>query len=247
MRKLKIIKFLTVIVILFVCSKSDAKVEFEQLKGMYNITSNELFDPVNGFLALETGTLKRIRFYGPYVLDNKENPSSSWRHPAFLPKPQNDPYAFSKRFEYPLDAISALVQWLFPSVDGVVFVANDRSADPVGFLGNSLKSDPKPFGNLLKLIYQYSQKPIPVGSFKQAILNIIPKDIQQDGKKIDTGTINQFAEILYNALFQDGTFGKRKAQNGPLDYKHDPLYPKNIALHALLGYIPILNEVLEKA
>ena len=165
-------KLLTVIVILFAHCKSDANVGFEQLRGMDDTALDSRFDPVKGAAALLTGTLERMRFYGNYGLDNEKKEYAKFLHPAFLIKKQEDPYAFSKRFEYPLDPIAALVQWLFPSVDGVLFVANQRRADPVGFFGNNLKSDPKPFGNLLKLIYQYSQKPIPVGSFKQAISNI---------------------------------------------------------------------------
>ena len=139
MKEFQMIKVFVLMTMFVFSFKSQAEVPFWDIKGMHDMVKNPAFSPVEGFLALKTGTLERIRFYGPYVL-GEENPSNpQWLHPAFLVKRQDDPYAFSKRFEYPLDPIAALVQWLFPSVDGALFVANDRVKDVVGNMGRDLK------------------------------------------------------------------------------------------------------------
>ena len=62
---------------------------------------------------------------------------------------------------------------------------------------------------------------------------MIPPQIQD----VPESDVILFSKILYNALLQDGTLGKKKLKDGPLVYKNDPIYPKHIALHALLGYL----------
>lgn len=239
-----------ILMLTFVASfKSRAHVPFTNLKGMHEMVVDERFSPVYPFAALNGRVFENIRFFGPYVLDPQNTPHPQWIHPAFLIKKGDDPHAFSKRFEYPLDAVTALIQWLFPSVDGMLFVANDRSADPVGFLGKNLELNPTPFAQILSLIKRYSQTPVAakkmkkaIASFKQEIRNIIPsvqKKKKEDGSFTDInieGYINNFAEILYHALLMDGTFGTINQDGEPV-YAHNPLYPKHIALHGLLGYM----------
>ncbi len=194
----------------------------------------ELFSPVYGFLALETGTLERIRFFGkfgkiyqtrrdewgmivkpePEDLVDPSVPDPGWIHPIFAIKdlatvePENREMEISKnftrQFEHPLDPICALVQWLFPSVDGENLVSNyyGDSDHPVKEMFKRRNST----AAFLSSIYGET--------FTKPDLISNPKD--------------KFLTIAYEALRQDGTLS-----HAP----HDPLYPKNIALHALLGYL----------
>ncbi len=279
-----------------------------------------IFSPIHGALADLSGTLARIRFFGPYAKayktpyneqkdiiapdlarDSLTPNNPSWLHPVFRirsienvsleNRDQEKERNFARQFEYPLDPISALIQWLFPSVDGVNFVANDREDDPVGKMGaeitlmyayqkkkaefdnlhtNLLKKpyfsnymqfmkvgNKKEIGNLmttnpelkqytklrkqkedtlkalpqrtvfagiLKVVHEFYQIQSTYENFKSRMMGVLP-NVSTPKDQISQSEI--FCDILWNALKQDGTFGGM----------NDPLYPKHIALHALLGYL----------
>ena len=341
-------KFLSVFWCLFLSVQTFGEIPFEQLRGLHTSMTDDAkaFSPLYGFAALKGNVLKNIRFYGNYgkenygLMDNgsgalvpKPGFNPGFMHPTFLPKRPGSPggdavdAAGQERrnaenlFEVPLDPISALMQWLFPSVDGVNFVANDRSNDPVGYfaltrieraqkqeelekierqiiavkarddyaaydslsgrdrgtheigltlkplskqkgdLQTTLKAPVKSFAGILRVIHQFVDKgPVDHDSFVGAMMKVLPNVATRPG---EVSKSQIFAEILYSALIEDGTFSGgnwdwmmgRSAPSpmatasgdgswmslsrsddglGPLT--HNPLYPKNIALHALLGY-----------
>ena len=244
----------------------------ESLKGLAEGgLVDDLFSPVHGFLAIETGTLERIRFYGhygkvyEYDYDNRQvtsdstrliDPSMSfhpeWLHPIFKIKDKAsldqevekeiDPDKkeglrkkrtqeidknFDRQFEYPLDPISALVQWLFPSVDGanlVVTYGGDRG-HPSREIKTELRSTIKKtefLPKILKAILEWKRELHDISAENRTLEKFISK-IDPDS----SGDKKTFLEILYYALLQDGTFSTN----------HSPLYPKHISLHALLGFL----------
>ncbi len=164
-----LMQFLRVCLCVLMSFAVQAEIPFQQMKGLSlqdKTTGNEsIFSPIYGFLALKTGTLERIRFFGNYSKIYKTHKGKEglivtpaeliapdlshvkdWMHLAFSIRDieklrgkmseaeLNVEIArnFDRQFEYPQDAISALIQWLFPSVDGANFVVNDYRNDPVG-------------------------------------------------------------------------------------------------------------------
>ncbi len=162
-------QFLRVCLCLLMSFSVQAEISFEKMRGLQAKmkAEAEIFSPIYGFLALNTGTLERLRFFGNYGKIYKtqkdkagviqapkmeglllEGVNPTWMHPSFLihnwtidkkttPEQKKEietqrKYDFDRQFEYPLDAISALVQWLFPSPDGSNFLPNRRSNDTVG-------------------------------------------------------------------------------------------------------------------
>lgn len=167
----------------------------------------EMFFLSNGFIALKGGVLSNIRRFGNYGLKGWNSQSEVWAHPAFKRNPEDEHYR-SASFECPLDAISALVQWLFPSPDGEGFSPNQRQDDPVSMLYKT----PEVFGKLLKAIQEG------VSDAKDLMKKTYNS---KDKRKL------AFIKVVYDALVQDGTFAPH----------YDRLYPKHMGLHALLGYL----------
>ena len=342
-------KFLSVLWCLFLGVQTFGEIPFEQLKGLHTSMRDDAkaFSPLYGFAALKGNVLKNIRFYGNYgkesygfmdggsgVLAPKPGFNPGLIHPAFLPKRPGSPggdvveAAEQERrnaenlFEVPLDPTSTLVQWLFPSVDGVNFVANDRSNDPVGYfaltrieqaqkqkelekverqiaaikarddyvaydvltgkdrgtheigrllkplskqkgdLQTALRVPIKSFAGILRVIHDFMNRGIvDHDSFVGAMIEALPNVPTIPG---ETSKSQIFAEILYSALIEDGTFpggnwdwmvgrsampsmasasgdgswmSLSRSDDGMGPLTHNPLYPKHIALHALLGYM----------
>ena len=254
-------KIFTLSIMLLSCSPIWAILP-ESLKGLAEGgLVDDLFSPVHGFLAIETGTLERIRFYGHYGKvyeyeydDNGQVTSDSakpigktpshpeWLHPIFKIKDTSrDDFKklsrdertleisknFDRQFEYPLDPISALVQWLFPSVDGanlVVTYGGDRG-HPSREIKTELRSTIKKtefLPKILKAILEWKRELHDISAENRTLEKFISK-IDPDS----SGDKKTFLEILYYALLQDGTFSTN----------HSPLYPKHISLHALLGFL----------
>ena len=152
--------FFNIFLALLLSISAYAEIPLGQLKGLDSKMKfgAERFSPVYGFLALKTGTLERIRFFGNYgkIYDDQKQfllPNFSehleWQHPAFEIKKtetlseedaaEETARNFGRQFEHPLDSISSLIQWLFPSPDGVNFIPNTRDKDPVGDISKGVK------------------------------------------------------------------------------------------------------------
>jgi hypothetical protein len=107
-------------VLVFTGGQALAEVPPEEAVGMFAATSPKQLNlsPLWGMVALKSGILRNIRFYGDYTSVPLERLP---RHPG-LPAAGNCPQ----------DAIAAVIQYLFPSPDGINFVHNERSKDPIG-------------------------------------------------------------------------------------------------------------------
>jgi hypothetical protein len=88
--------------------------------------------PFWGMAALKTDVLANVRFFGAYA---------DVANPAFPAHP-----SLKTRYDHPQDAISGLVQYLFPSPDGRNLVLNERDNDPIGLIAREQRRPPAPTG-----------------------------------------------------------------------------------------------------
>lgn len=96
-----------------------AEVPVEQAYDLYLHTHPEILDrsPFWGMAALTSGVLANVRFFGRYT-----------SHPT----PGLPPFPRARAYDCPEDAISAVVQRLFPSPDETNLTHNERELDPIG-------------------------------------------------------------------------------------------------------------------
>ncbi|BDU72278.1 ankyrin repeat domain-containing protein [Mesoterricola silvestris] len=104
-----------------------AEVPTEQAYDLYLHTHPEhlRLSPLWGMAALRSGVLANFRFFGRYT---------SVPDPRFPPFPRASPY------DCPQDALSGVVQRLFPSPDGINLVHNERDLDPIGEIAREEKA-----------------------------------------------------------------------------------------------------------
>lgn len=301
--------------------------------GNYGKESYGFMDGGSGGLAPKPGFDPRLMhpaFFPKIASSNAGGAGAAAGGEAVIDAAEQQRRNAENLFEVPLDPISTLMQWLFPSVDGVNFVANDRSKDPVGYfgltkikqakkqeelekverqieeikatddyaaytalpagkakgdhdIGKSLRSlnrqkdslvkvtPVKSFAEILRVIHDFMNRgPVDQVHFVDAMIEALPNVPTIPG---ETPKSQIFAEILYSALIEDGTFpggnwdwmtgtiqtggaggGAGVGTSSSSSVDHNPLYPKHIALHALLGYLwrifdqkSEFVEVLEKA
>jgi hypothetical protein len=129
---------------LVVLAPAAGEVPVEEAFGIYEhtIESHRNLSPLWGLLALESGVLANVRFFGNYGTTPRDAYPA---HPAVAAEPGDD---------HPQDAIAAVLQYLFPSPDGASLVANERNKDPIGEIAieqRSLRSSGKGEGGLRKL------------------------------------------------------------------------------------------------
>ncbi len=114
-----------------------ADISHYDLKGVHDLVSQEYehLSPVHGFRLLQTRELENRRFYGNYgpTVSGKCGSVSGTQIVDHL----------IKNHDCPQDSMSELIQRLFPSQDGVNFVANQISSDIVSHL------DPETIGQIL--------------------------------------------------------------------------------------------------
>jgi len=129
------IRRMVIILVCCVCSSHAflrAEVPFEQAQGLYENTAREYQDisPFWAPIALKSKILERVRFYGSY--SSAPNPKYP-RHPAFeTSEKERERGIIRETNNCPQDAISAVIQYLYPSPDGHIFVPNERNKDPIG-------------------------------------------------------------------------------------------------------------------
>lgn len=136
-----------------------AEIPFTQIKGLDGICKDADFNPIHGYDLLYSNTIKHIRFYGNYgvlidpaayqdsdaypkfsqeYIQAENEKAKKLRHPYFtIKKGDSAENQSNKNHEYPFDAMSALVQWLFPSPTKTQLIPNTLSSDVIGELSRS--------------------------------------------------------------------------------------------------------------
>jgi hypothetical protein len=125
-------------------SFSHAEISYLDLKGIHGEIKPEFqaqLSPVFGYTLLGTGALENRRFYGNYGVSSRGYFCSQTN-----PKVGSVPQLLKVNRDCPLDATSELIQRLFPSQDGVNFVANQVPSDPISHL------KPETIGKILEKI-----------------------------------------------------------------------------------------------
>ncbi|MDP1974875.1 MAG: hypothetical protein Q8K37_02775, partial [Alphaproteobacteria bacterium] len=113
--------------IFFISHSPFANVPLEECFDLYHNTKEEYKDisPAWAEIMLQSGHFKGIRFFGDF--SSKENPE-------FKPHPAFNIVVDTLKLNAPQDAISTLLQYLFPSPNGQVLAINQRQNDPLGQL-----------------------------------------------------------------------------------------------------------------
>lgn len=160
--------------IFFISHSSFANVPLEECFDLYHNTKEEYKDisPAWAEMMLQSGHLKGIRFFGDF---------GSIEHPEFKPHPAFNIEADTLKFNAPQDAISALLEYLFPSSNGQVLAINQRQNDPLGQL--SKKHNLPLVNNLVKAIYYYKTNP---DILKQMLIDELTFVHQEEIKKINS-------------------------------------------------------------
>jgi len=107
---------------------SMAEIPAEQVVGVYASTNpgHRNLSPLWGMVALNSGVLANIRFFGAY---------------ASVPREHLPPLA--PHYDCPQDATCAVLQYLFPSPDGINFVHNELAKDPIGQIASEARENRK--------------------------------------------------------------------------------------------------------
>lgn len=158
--------------IYFIQQPSFARVPLEQCFDLYHNTKEEYKDisPVWAEIMLQSGHLKGIRFFGDF---------GSIEHPNFKPHPAFNIEADTLKLNAPQDAISALLEYLFPSPNGQVLAINQRQNDPLGQL--SKKDNLILVNKLIETIYTYKTNP---DSLKQILLDELTHTYREEIKQL---------------------------------------------------------------
>ncbi len=121
-------KFLFYFFMIFVTHIAVAEISYRDMKGVHAVLSPEYdyLSPVYGFTLLATKTLENLRFYGNY--------GSKIEGLGCLEKASRIHELLVKNNDCPQDHTAELIQRLFPSQDGVNFVANQIDSDLVSHL-----------------------------------------------------------------------------------------------------------------
>ena len=101
----------------FLCMYSSLRAElsFEAVSGAASVVKPKYqaqAAPLYGFVANKT-YMQNLRFFGHYGPKNPE---------ILMPE-----YKTIPKDDYPQDHVASLIQWLFPSFDRAIFVANQRA------------------------------------------------------------------------------------------------------------------------
>jgi ankyrin repeat protein len=124
-----------------------ATIPFEQAQGIYAATQEGQKEnsPLWGMVALNSKILERMRFFGHYnvysdktdIFQNEQEMQNHlkvlglWVEPRNPTQPTGVEKTWKQVQDVPQDFMAALLQYLFPSPDGAIFVANERKGDPL--------------------------------------------------------------------------------------------------------------------
>lgn len=170
--------FTYVFICIFQCN-CFSRIPSDEIYGLWEATKPEYrhISPLWGFVALESGMLEALRFYGNYTFDISN------------PKQRKDIAAKD-------DPVAQLIQKLFPSPDGETLVPNAYIRDPAGFLSRNLES----INEIIRIMLTET-----LADKKTSIVNILrPKKngvfIYNKGVNDLSGNVaSQFAETLLNS------------------------------------------------
>jgi hypothetical protein len=118
--------------LLAVPAAAEVPVENAYVLHRQTLPARRELSPFWGMAALKTGVLANVRFFGAYA---------DVANPAFPAHP-----GLETRYDQPQDAISGLVQYLFPSPDGRNLVPNERDNDPIGLIAREQRRPHAPTG-----------------------------------------------------------------------------------------------------
>jgi hypothetical protein len=131
----------------FLGSVAHAEIFHYDLKGVHDLIAPEFgyLSPVAGFMLLGTKNIENRRFYGNYgpEVADQRTPKGKLIHKGFGCLSGKIGEILKANHDCPQDSVSELIQRLFPSQDGVNFVANQIPTDSVSHL------DPKTIGQVL--------------------------------------------------------------------------------------------------
>lgn len=202
---MKIILLLIAIVLSLSPYQARASIPFTQVAGMYKQTKDDYKDisPFWGMVAIHGGLLERIRFFGPYQSLTAAEDSA----------------------DRPQDKIAELIQVLFPSPDGIQFVANTSGSarNPAGYLSTQLELINDIIITLISTDSRENKISTIISKFKPVSRNLKPK------------VVKEFAALLLDA-YQLGEKLANPAQ------PEQQLYPSNIVIISLLGYFCLVAD-----
>lgn len=207
---------------LFFTKLTHADIPIEQIFFLYENTKDEYkeISPIWGVIDFMSDLIKNIRFFGHFA---------SNRHSNLKPYPCFD----NKELSNPQDPISALLQYLFPSLDGYILVHNARDYDPIGYITQD--KDLKKLSNILFTVVNFKTNNMTKEKFKTTINAILPELSQKNpkignrklknNKRNDFNKINQnFINILTEAIIAEnaGSFADK--------------YPSSVVIPSLMAF-----------
>ncbi|WP_175282104.1 ankyrin repeat domain-containing protein [Candidatus Odyssella thessalonicensis] len=202
---MKIVLLLIAVVLSLSLYQARASIPFTQVTGMYKQTKEDYKDisPFWGMVAIHGGLLERIRFFGPYQTSGEAEESA----------------------DRPQDKIAELIQVLFPSPDGIQFVANTSGSarNPAGYLSTKLELINDIIITLINTDSRENKISTIISKFKPVSRNLKPKPIRE------------FAELLLDAYQMEEELAN-PAQ------PQQQLYPSNIVIISLLGYFCLVAD-----
>ncbi|MDP1975529.1 MAG: hypothetical protein Q8K37_06115, partial [Alphaproteobacteria bacterium] len=203
----------------FISASSFARVPLDQCFNFYQNTKDEYkhISPAWAEIMLQSGHLKGIRLFGDFGSIEHQDFKT---HPAFLGNQDR------LNYNAPQDAISALLQYLFPSPNGQVLAINQRQNDPLGQL--SKKTNLPLLSSIIETIVTY-KKDKNKQKLQTKIIEIIEKTRGKNDKSKKTRAKfdpikDHFTDILIKAI--------------EFEEKQDFLekYPVNTIINALFAF-----------
>ncbi|MDP3533735.1 MAG: ankyrin repeat domain-containing protein [Alphaproteobacteria bacterium] len=203
----------------FISASSFARVPLDQCFNFYQNTKDEYkhISPAWAEIMLQSGHLKGIRLFGDF---------GSIEHQDFKPHPAFTDKEDRLNYNAPQDAISALLQYLFPSTNGQVLAINQRQNDPLGQLRKKTKLPL--LSSLIETIVVYKKD-----KNKQKLQTKIIELIENTRGKNDKSkkTRSKFDSIQHD--FTDILMKAIEFEDTP-DYLEK--YPANTIINALFAF-----------
>ncbi|MDP1975546.1 MAG: hypothetical protein Q8K37_06210, partial [Alphaproteobacteria bacterium] len=214
----KIILLIASVIISTTCSY--ARVPIDQCFDLYQNTKEEYkhISPAWAEIALESNLIRNIRLFGHF---NSTESTSYNAHPAFNVRQD------TLKLNAPQDAISALFQYLFTTIDGQILTANQRDNDPIGYIGRAKRLDL--INEILCASLSFKSHTTTEADFKKSIAisldKIRPKNDKKGSRKKKFNAIrDQFIHILTNAIIEDR------------DNLHQSKYPEHAVSLSLFSF-----------
>jgi len=189
-----------------------AVIPFTQVKGMYEGTKDEYknISPFWGMVALHGKMLEWIRFFGPY-----HSVTKTIQIPGQEARTITQDEAFDKN-----DQIAELLLELFPSPDGVQFVANTRQGDLFGDLSRDLSK----IDGIIQILISDKSNGQKVTLIAKHVQGLSPESTEKP-----SSAAIKFGKTLAYA------YDKQKLFANPAKPEKQ-LYPENVVITALLAF-----------